>query len=384
MFSALVIRDLAAAVERSQQPGLAGRPLVLLHGERQLKTLAIDALAREAGVQAGDSRKQAELLCPEAAWLPSREEVYRRCFDAVTVDLAAHIDRVEAQYDPGDGFWLVETAHDAELAVLRRRIESQLGGTVAVGKGSGKFVARLAGLSGPEGRAVERGEEAEFLAPLPVTLLPLNADMRRRLPMMGIRRIGDYVALSREAVFEQWQRQGCFCYDLALGRDTRPLQASQLPPLLKADLAFEDPIADKEALLAACLHLAPALLKQLQGRVAGRLVLLLTDESQRLRELHLRPSLPLRSLAHLRQQARLLLEKPIYSSGIVALGLQLADLAESLPEQLMLFGAGRGQRSVTQAVDAWRQRFEETVVRLSLTDAPRHFPPILQYEAVGA
>ena len=381
MFSALAIRDLAATIERLQQPGLARQPLVLLAGEAQLKTLATDALAREAGVNAGDSRKQAELLCPEAALLPAREDAYRRCFDAVTADLARHIDKVEAHYQPGDACWLVETQHAAELDVLRRRILAQLGGTVAIGSGSGKFVARVAGQCGLERQVVKPGEEAAFLAPFPATLLPLNADMRRRLPMMGIQRIGDFAALSRAAVFAQWERHGCFCHDLALGQDTRPLQSSPPPPVLSADLAFEDPIADKATLLAACSRLASPLIERLKGMAAGRLILLLTDERQHLRELHLRPSLPLRSLTHLREQARLLLEKPAYSSGIIALGLQLAELAPLMPKQLSLFGASRGQRSVNQAVDAWRQRFQEPVYQLRLTDAPRHFPPRWQYEA---
>ena len=44
MFSALVIRDLAATIERLHQPGLGERPLILLCGEHHLKVLATDAL----------------------------------------------------------------------------------------------------------------------------------------------------------------------------------------------------------------------------------------------------------------------------------------------------------------------------------------------------
>ena len=218
MFSALVIWDLAATIERLHQPGLAERPLVLLCGEHHLKVLATDAKAREAGARPGDSRKQAELLCPNAAVTQARDEVYRRLFAEVTADLVGHIDKVEPCYQPGKAWWFVCTDHPQELAILRGRIECLLGGKVTMGTGRGKFVAQVAGLSGAEHCRVAPGEEAAFLAPFPVTLLPLNADMRRRLPMMGIRRIGDFAALSRAAVFEQWEREGCFCHDLALGR----------------------------------------------------------------------------------------------------------------------------------------------------------------------
>ncbi len=86
---------------------------------------------------------------------------------------------------------------------MRRRIECLLGGKVTMGTGPGKFVAQVAGMNGSEHCRVAPGEEAAFLAPYPAALLPLNADIQRRLPMMGIRCIGDFAALSRAAVFEQ-------------------------------------------------------------------------------------------------------------------------------------------------------------------------------------
>ena len=98
MFSALVIHDLAATIERLQQPKLAGRPLVIVSGEHQLKVMATDERARQAGVRPGDSRKQAELHCPEATLLRARDEVYRRLFADVGADLAQHIDKVEPSY----------------------------------------------------------------------------------------------------------------------------------------------------------------------------------------------------------------------------------------------------------------------------------------------
>ncbi len=386
MFSALVISDLAATIERLHQPGLGERPLILLCGEHHLKVLGTDAVARDAGVRTGDSRKQAELLCPNATILPARDAVYRRLFAEVTADLAQHIDRVEPCYQPGQAWWIVSSDHPGELEILRRRIECLLGGSVSIGTASGKFVAQVAGASGADHCQVAPGEEAAFLAPFPAALLPLNADMARRLPMMGIRRIGDFAALSRAAVFEQWERHGCFCHDLALGIDTRPLQAHQPPLVLAGALSFDEPLADRESLLAACLRLASPLLDQLGGREAGRLVLLLEDENRQRHELHLRPSAPLRRLGQFEKQLPPLLERLIVSAGITELRLQLSELAALQPQQLSLFEAPREGRSLRDAITAWGRRFHETVYQLNLTDMPRHFPPALQYEseALGA
>ncbi len=381
MFSALVIWDLAATIERLQQPGLGEGPLILLCGEHHLKVLATDALARDAGVRPGDSRKQAELLCPHAALVQARDEVYRRLFAEVTADLAGHIDKVEPMYQPGKAWFFVPTDHPGELEILRGRVECLLGGKVTIGTASGKFVAQVAGTSGAAHCRVAPGEEAAFLAPFPAALLPLNADMQRRLPMMGIRSIGDFAALSRAAVFEQWERAGCFCHDLALGVDTRPLQACQPPALLAGSLSFDESIADRESLLAACLRLAPALLAQLGAREAGRLVVLLEDENRGKHELHLQPSAPLRRLGQFEKQLPLLLESLTAQAGISELSLQLSELAPLQPQQLSLFEVAREGRSLRGAVNAWGRRFHETVYQLSLTDAPRHFPPALQYES---
>ena len=381
MFSALVIWDLAATIERRQRPGLGAGPLILLSGEQHLKVLATDAKARDAGVRPGDSRKKAELLCPNATVAQARAEVYRRCFAEVTADLAGHIDKVEPCYQPGQAWWFVQTDHPQELAILRGLIECLLGGQVTIGTASGKFVAQVAGGSGLEHCRVASGEEAAFLAPFPAALLPLNADMQRRLPMMGIKRIGEFAALSRAAVFEQWERAGRFCHDLALGLDTRPLQACQLPPLLTGALSFDEPIADRESLLAACLRLLPALLDQLNGREAGRLVVLLEDENRSQHELHLQPSVPLRRLGQLEKQLPPLLERLMVSAGISELRLQLGELAARQPQQLSLFEVSRAGPSLRGEVNAWGRRFHEAVYQLSLTDVPRYFPPALQYES---
>ena len=221
---------------------------------------------------------------------------------------------------------------------------------------------------------------------MPAALLPLNADMQRRLPMMGIRSIGDFAALSRAAVFEQWERHGAWCHDLALGADPRPLQACQPPALLTGSLSFDEPIADCGSLLAACLRLAPALLDQLEGREAGRLVLLLEDDNRARHELHLQPSAPLRHITQFKKQLPLLLENLTAAAGINELTLQLSELAPVQPQQLSLFEVAREGRSLRAALAAWQRRFHQTVYRLRLTDAPRHFPPALQYEseALGA
>ena len=202
--------------------------------------------------------------------------------------------------------------------------------------------------------------------------------------MMGIRTIGDYVALSRAAVFEQWGKHGLWCYDLAIGLDSRPLQSCQPPLILTQSLAFDDPVADKEILISACLRLARLLIRQLNKREAGRLTMLLTGEDRMTHEIHLAPNTPICSLAHFQRQLPILLEQPAYTTGIVGLKLQLSELAPAQPRQLSLFNMTQHRYSLNQAIRQWQKRFDEKVSQPTLTDVPRYFPPELQYEMVSA
>ena len=269
MFSALVIQDLAATIERLHQPRLAGRPLVIVAGQHHLKALATDERARQAGVRVGDNRAQAQLHCPEAVILRARDEVYRRLFADVTAELARCIDKVEPCYQPGRAWWLVASDHPGELDILRRRIECLLGGSVAIGTGSGKFVAQAAGAGGVDCR-VAPGEEAAFLAPLPG---------RAAAPE---RRYGAAAADDRHPQY--WRFRGAFAggpsSNSGSGRAAFVMtwrgastgvrcKACQPPPTLEGALSFEDPLTDRESLLAACLALARNLLRQLKEREAG-------------------------------------------------------------------------------------------------------------------
>ena len=384
MFSTFVIWDLAAAIERQHQPQLRRSPVIVMNGNRHLKVLATDALARQAGVRIGDTRKQAELHCSDAAILPAREDVYCRLFTEVIADLFHYVNKVEPRYSPDNALLVVNTQHADELAFLRTRIQSHLDGQVSIGSASGKFAARVAGISSADHCIVAKGEEAAFLAPFPATLLPLNPDMRRRIPMMGIRTIGDYVALSRAAVFEQWGKHGLWCYDLAIGLDSRPLQSCQPPLVLTQSLVFDDPVADKEILISACLRLARLLIHQLNKREAGRLTLLLTGEDRMTHEIHLAPNRPICSLAHFQRQLPILLEQPAYTTGIAHLKLQLSELTPAQPRQLSLFNMTQQRHSLNQAIKHWQKRFDEKVSQPTLTDVPRYFPPELQYEMVSA
>ncbi len=403
MFSAFVVRDVAITIERQHNPALCEVPLILVTGKKRLRVIALDRLAHQAGVRVGITQHQAQLLCPTATIFRAREEVYRRIFTAITTDLLKDIGKVEAHYHPRNALWYVKTQDEKELKVLAQTIQRYLTSPLIIGSGSTKFVARVAGaVCQPSGEFVQlrliKDEERAFLADKPMSLLPLDKEMTRRLPMMGIHQLGQYTALPRASVLDQFGKHGRWCQDLAKGIDPRPLQSFIPSPMLIQSRYFEDAITNQELLISDCLDMARQLIGELDtqtdqrdrkddrlaNREAKRLVLLLQCEDGTTHEVQLEPSLRLRKLLHIHQQLPYLFEQVQLTAGVTHISLQLLDVAPVIPQQLALFDERPSNKSLKEAVVEWQVRFHEEVLTPQLYDVPSLLPSALQFEYVSA
>jgi protein ImuB len=103
---------------------------------------------------------------------------------------------------------------------------------------------------------VEPGGEAAYLAPAPVSLLPLAPEMDARLARWGIRTLGQLAALPPAPLFERLGGEGPRLQQLARGIDPRPLHPWE-PPVVFEESADLDgavdalgPLADLVARLA--------------------------------------------------------------------------------------------------------------------------------------
>lgn len=168
------------SVERSLRPELEGKPVVVgghLEGRGVVSSASYEA--RAYGIHAAMPLAQARRLCPQAVFLPGRFELYRRASQQVRSFLEelspwvemASID--EAFVDLTGS----ERALGAPLQVarnLQQRILRELRLPCSIGLAGNKLVAKVAcGRAKPAGLLqVPPGQEASFLAPLPITALP--------------------------------------------------------------------------------------------------------------------------------------------------------------------------------------------------------------------
>jgi DNA polymerase-4 len=149
---------------------------------------------------------------------------------------------------------------------IKYAIHTEVGLTASVGVATGKLVAKVAGASRkPDGLVlVPPGTEANFLAPLPIGVIPgLGPKTEERLRLMGVRTVGDLANHETQRLIQALGRGGAMLQRLADGRDRSPVDGSRPAKTLSAETTFEEDVTDVDRLEEA--------LRELVDRVAERL-----------------------------------------------------------------------------------------------------------------
>lgn len=175
------VADFAVAVERIQDPCLKEKPLIIapMGAVRGL----VHDMSEEAyadGVRKGMPIKQAIRRCKGATLLSPRPHLYQKAMGAFFKELQGYSPRIESGQT--DGHFFVDVTGTHRLYGLppdvgwrvRRDVRKHLGINPIWALGSNRLVSKVASrLVKPVGEyIVTPGEEASFLAPLPIDILP--------------------------------------------------------------------------------------------------------------------------------------------------------------------------------------------------------------------
>ncbi len=360
MIGCVYLPHFAAAVERRDNPSLAGTPLVIVErAGGSARVLAACGEAAGLGVQPGMALRQARLVCPQARLIPADPPRYRTTFDRLLEALAAFSSCAEpGEMLPAAVAWLdlgrLKESEMGEMArALGRAARTAASLSPAIGLAGGKFPAYVAAASTEPGKAriVPLNRQAEFLAPFPVSTLPLDAETARRLELFGLRTLGQLAALPAGAVAAQFGAQGRLLRQLAKGRDERPVLPYHSSPIESATRRFEEPLADQATLEVMAREMVGELAARLRtSGLAGRelrLVLEMEDEAIRQEGLVLRE--PTGDARRLGCVASELLGQVHLTCGVSALEVTITGLVPAVGEQLDLFVHQSGQESRLRA-----------------------------------
>jgi DNA polymerase-4 len=261
-----------ASVEQLDDPDLRGRPVVVGGPPESRGVVAAASYeARAFGIRSATPMSSALRLCPEAVRVSPRFDRYGQMsrvvmglFRALT-PLVEPLSLDEAFLDVSA---LAQDAAEAERVAdrLKRRVKAATGLTLSVGGGANKTVAKIASdARKPDGLLiVPHGEEAAFLAPLPIRALwGIGPKTEQALVAAGVRTIGDLAARSDADAQRLLGSRGEFVLGMARGIDDRGIETEYERKSIGAETTFARDLPDGPELREALHYIAE--------EVAGRM-----------------------------------------------------------------------------------------------------------------
>lgn len=196
-----------AAVEQLDHPELRGRPLVVggdPNGRGVVSTASYEA--RRYGIRSAMSCAEARRRCATAIFVRPDFERYGARSKEVWEVVGGLVPRVE-KLGMDEGYLDLEGDDAPACRAQARRVQEAVREATSlgcsIGVGTSKTVAKIASDREKPGGlvVVAPGEEAAFLGPLPIRLLPgVGPRGEARLQAAGVKTIGDLAALGDDAL----------------------------------------------------------------------------------------------------------------------------------------------------------------------------------------
>ena len=221
----VLITHLRAKAELRRHAHLRDSPIAVVDRTNG-KPLVVDSSAG-ASARAGMTLEQAMSSHNGLIILDADEPYYRRVFEDVTEALLQVGDRVEpaelgTAYARLDGLELLYGSEEKVAAALLDAVPDWL--NARVGVGGSKFTSYIAArTAGVRSVAVCPTDEAAFLAPLSIELLPMSDDFKRSLHGFGVHGMGQVACLSRDMLTDRFGHEGILAWELCNGIDGRPV-----------------------------------------------------------------------------------------------------------------------------------------------------------------
>jgi len=341
--------ELRAALRKT--PSLALRPAALAPEAGAEPLLGpVTAAAEAAGVRPGMRLGEALATCPglvlvdpdpagaEQAW----EEVVRALEDAgFAVEPAA----LGVAYFDTRG---VERLYGGLEPALRRALAAVGPAWDArIGASSRRFAALSAASVAKPGQVLVVGEEqvSGFLAPLPLTLLPLERRRAEELEALGVRRLGQLAGLPGGAVAERLGPDGRRAWSLARGGAAARVRGRRPPAEVAESLEFPEAVGNELTLRRALGALVEAVLARPERR--DRFVRKVALAARIVGGGSWRRTLTLREPGADADRIRLALAPKLAElpAPVLELRVELVELTSPVGQQLELLAAGAEDRA---------------------------------------
>src|SRR5271163_1776935 len=253
-----------ASVEQRDDPSLRGRPVAVGYAAKRGVVAAASYEARKFGVRSAMPSTTALRKCPELMFVPPRFEVYRavsRQIHAIFKDYTPLVEPLsldEAYLDVTDNIRGIATAWETAKEI-RARIYQETDLTASAGISCNKFLAKLASdRRKPNGQFAILPEQAEaFVSTLPVAKFHgVGPKTTAKMRTLGIETGADLRRQTLDFLQDRFGKSGSWYYDIARGRDQRPVEPDRERKSLGSETTFPEDRTDPVQIEAGVIAMA--------------------------------------------------------------------------------------------------------------------------------
>lgn len=374
----------AAYADEDTPEAVPGMPLALLHAG---VVVAVSEQAEAEGVRRGQRKRDAHHSCPAVTLLPHQPERDHRLWATLTEhlsDVVPHLGMVE----PGLAFLRARgiaryygSEEEAARVLARAVSDGPVATSLRIGIADTLFAATqaafLATVSRPL-RIIAPGSDAEFLAPLPLSVLE-NPALASVLEGLGIATLGGFAALDEEQVRERFSPDVLTLHQLASGHDSRMHRVDDIPPGTDVVWRSDDPVETADQLAFSVVSSATAFCDGLRAlhRVAAEVRISLVDDQGRTFSRvwsHPRFFQPTDIVHRMRWQLEALFgsKEGTEISGIVEVHCEAVSQNSLWAHEVGLYGGGDRDQAVAQAIARFQGRFGHQSVLHGVVTAGRN------------
>ena len=268
----------------------------------------------------------------------------------------------------------------APSRVARKIVErlARVNAPAAVAVAVTPFAARVAAERTADGDVRLVSEPREYLAPLPLEVLPIDPRLVDELGLLGMRSVGDFAALPRGAVFDRFGRGAARAHALARAEDEERVRADPPPKHIRARRMWEDALVSRDQLVFALRTALDEISNALadDGLAALRIAVRLEREDAEPLRLERAILPPTRESAALLRSVRWALEERAHLGRIVSCAIEVREAEPARGRQIGLFAAdgARWEEAIASARYLRERLGPGRVLRARVSDADARLP----------
>jgi len=243
-----------ASVEQVRDPSLLGKPLIIggTKDDRRGVVSTASYEARRYGVHSAMPLSEAKRLCPDGIYMRGNFADYSAASKKVRMVLdrvspLVQMASIDEAYVDVSGSQQIFGGDDGVAVFIKREIRRETGLPCTVGIAPNKLIAKVASDAGkPDGYLrVAAGDEAAFLAPMPIRKLPgAGPKTCEALAVLGIGTIGELAGWPLAALQARFGPSGLGLQRAARGMSISEVETERIPKSIGRETTFSQDLGD--------------------------------------------------------------------------------------------------------------------------------------------